>query len=102
MIACVVGFCGFDSIEWPRGYLAAAISISVGSCSEGRRVTGVRTRERVVSAHVARGDSDLVICASTRHSVPRSTGLADAASERELRISPALASITLHKTANRL
>ena len=94
VIAFVVGFCGLDSIERSRSSLAAPLSKSVGSSSEGRRVTGVCTRERVVSAHVARADSDLVICAQSRHSVPRSTGLADAASEREQKISPALASIT--------
>jgi len=100
MIACVVGFCGFDSIEWPRGYLAATISISVGSCSDGRRVTGVRTRERVVSAHVARADSDLVICASTRHSLPSSAGLADASSVKA-KHQHGLSINHFYKTANR-
>jgi len=84
MIACVVGFCGFDSIEWPRGYPATAISVSVDSCSEGRRAIGVLqlgcTRERVVSAHVARCVSVSVLRAQSRHSLPRSTSLADATS----------------------
>jgi len=83
-MAFVVGFCGFDSIEWPRGYPAAAITVSMDSCSEGRRAIGVLqfgcTRERVVSAHVARAVSVSVLRAQSRHSLPRSTSLADATS----------------------
>ena len=83
-MAFVVGFCGYDSIEWPRGYLAAAISVSADSCAEARRAIGVLqlgcTRERVVSAHVARAVSVSVLRAQSRHSLPRSTSLADVTS----------------------
>ena len=51
-MAFVMGFCGFDSIEWPRGYLAAAISMPVDSCSEGRRAIGVL--ENASLAHTSR------------------------------------------------